>query len=145
MCREIGLGSSHIRHSCQTDPETIAREGIWKTARQSTTSSRTSSRLAKCSSNADGLDHNWIQCDARKRVFDLPGFSLQKFFNSLTVQEPSAFRNSSTPRRALPTQALRLALLGGETSPQEAELLATLVRYVVLKGGWTNLLPLHIS
>lgn len=140
MCREIGLGlgSSHIRHSCQTDPETIAREGIWKTARQSTTSSRTSSRLAKCICNADSLDHNWIQCDARKRVFDLPGFSLQKFFNSLTVQEPH-------PRRALPTQALRLALLGGETSPQESELLATLVRYVVLKGGWTNLLPLHIS
>lgn len=44
------------------------------------------------------------------------------------------------PRRALPTQALRLALLGGETSPQEAELLATLVRYVVLKGG-TVVLP----
>lgn len=44
------------------------------------------------------------------------------------------------PRRALPAQALRLALLGGEASPQEAEMLATLVRYVVLKGG-TVVLP----
>ena len=45
------------------------------------------------------------------------------------VQEPR-------PRRALAPQALRLALLSAETSTQEAELLATLVRYVVLNGGW---------
>lgn len=39
------------------------------------------------------------------------------------------------PPKALPAQALRLALLAGETSTPAAELLATLVRYVVLKGG----------
>ena len=47
---------------------------------------------------------------------------------SFDMQEPR-------PGRVLASQALRLAVLAGETCTQEAELLATLVRYVVLKGG----------
>lgn len=49
-------------------------------------------------------------------------------FLSCQLQEPR-------PRRALPAQALRLALLSSECEPAEAEFLATMVRYVVLKGG----------
>eukprot|EP00913_Durusdinium_trenchii_P028668 g26884.t1 len=46
-----------------------------------------------------------------------------------------SFFKEPHPPKALPAQALRLALLAGETSTPAAELLATLVRYVVLKGG----------
>ncbi|CAK9042350.1 Altronate dehydratase (D-altronate hydro-lyase) [Durusdinium trenchii] len=51
-----------------------------------------------------------------------------------------SFFKEPHPPKALPAQALRLALLAGETSTPAAELLATLVRYVVLKGG-SVLLP----